>query len=212
MAFLKRETSNLKLHNHLYPVIMAGGSGTRFWPLSRQLFPKQLLRIMGDETLIQQTMRRVVCASTPNRVIISTNPAQAESIRVQLNEWKDALKDNFVLEPEGRNTAPAIALVALELVRRDPDAIMLVVPADHIVKGQRDYDAAVSLASNLAAQGLLVTFGIKPIRPETGYGYIRPNQNVTLGKQGRLKGHPVSRFVEKPNATKAEQYLKAGDY
>ncbi|MEP6936048.1 MAG: sugar phosphate nucleotidyltransferase, partial [Nitrospirota bacterium] len=140
MASLTRRTSKLGLHNHLYPVIMAGRSGTRFWPLSRQLFPKQLLRIMGDETLIQQTMRRVVCASAPNRVIISTNPAQAESIRVQLSEWKEALTDNFVLEPEGRNTAPAIALVALELVRRDPDAIMVVVPADHIVKGQRDFD------------------------------------------------------------------------
>ena len=104
----------------VYPVIMAGGSGTRFWPLSRQLFPKQLLKIIGDETLIQQTMRRVVTVAPPERVMISTNPPQAESIRVQLSGWKDALKDNFVLEPEGRNTAPAIALVALELVRRDP--------------------------------------------------------------------------------------------
>ncbi len=212
MPSLKPRTSNLELQNHLYPVIMAGGSGTRFWPLSRQLFPKQLLRIMGDETLIQQTMRRVVCASSPNRVMISTNPAQAESIRVQLSEWKDALSENFVLEPEGRNTAPAIALVALELVRRDPEAIMLVVPADHIVKGQRAFDAAVSLAATLAQQDYLVTFGITPIRPETGYGYIRPNRKVTLEKQGTLKGHPVSRFVEKPNATKAAQYLKAGDY
>jgi mannose-1-phosphate guanylyltransferase/mannose-6-phosphate isomerase len=200
------------LSSHLYPVIMAGGSGTRFWPLSRQLFPKQLLRIMGDETLIQQTMRRVVCASAPNRVMISTNPAQAESIRVQLSEWKDALAGNFILEPEGRNTAPAIALVALELVRRDPSAIMVVVPADHIIKGQRAFDAAVSLAATLATQDYLVTFGIKPIRPETGYGYIRPNREVTLTKQGALKGHPVSRFVEKPNAAKAAQYLKAGDY
>ena len=212
MASRKPRTSNLELKNHLYPVIMAGGSGTRFWPLSRQLFPKQLLRIMGDETLIQQTMRRVVCASSPNRVMISTNPAQAESIRVQLSEWKDALADNFILEPEGRNTAPAIALVALELVRRDPDAIMVVVPADHIIKGQRAFDAAVLLAATLAAQDYLVTFGIKPIRPETGYGYIRPNRKVTLRKQGLLKGYPVSRFVEKPNAAKAAQYLKAGDY
>jgi len=196
----------------VYPVIMAGGSGTRFWPLSRQLFPKQLLRIIGDETLIQQTMRRVVNGAPPQRVLISTNPAQAESIRVQLSEWKDALKDNFVLEPEGRNTAPAIALVALELVRRDPNAVMLVVPADHIVKGQRDFDAAVALAASLALQGLLVTFGIKPIRPETGYGYIKPDRKTVLAKRGKLKGYPVGRFVEKPNAAKAAQYLKAGDY
>lgn len=201
-----------RLGDHLYPVIMAGGSGTRFWPLSRQLFPKQLLRIIGDETLIQQTMRRVVKGAPPDRVMISTNPAQAESIRVQLREWKDPLKDNFVLEPEGRNTAPAIALVALELVRRDPHAIMLVVPADHVVKGQREFDAAVSLASGLAMEGLLVTFGITPIRPETGYGYIKPDRKTLLAKQGKLKGHPVDRFVEKPNAAKAAQYLKAGDY
>jgi mannose-1-phosphate guanylyltransferase/mannose-6-phosphate isomerase len=196
----------------VYPVIMAGGSGTRFWPLSRQLFPKQLLKIIGDETLIQQTMRRVVTGAPAERVMISTNPAQAESIRVQLSEWKDALKDNFVLEPEGRNTAPAIALVALHLLRRDPDAIMLVVPADHIVKGQKDFNAAVSLAAELAHRGLLVTFGIKPLRPETGYGYIKPDGRTILGKQGKLKGYRVGRFVEKPNAVKAAQYLKAGDY
>ena len=196
----------------VYPVIMAGGSGTRFWPLSRQLFPKQLLKIIGDETLIQQTMRRVVTGAPPERVMISTNPPQAESIRVQLSEWKDALKDNFVLEPEARNTAPAIALVALELLRRDPEAVMLVVPADHIVKGQKDFDAAVDLAAELAVQGLLVTFGIKPIRPETGYGYIKPDIKRVLGKRGTLKGYRVGRFVEKPNAVKAAQYLKAGDY
>ena len=196
----------------VYPVIMAGGSGTRFWPLSRQLFPKQLLKIIGDETLIQQTMRRVVTGAPPQRVMISTNPPQAESIRVQLSEWKDALKDNFVLEPEARNTAPAIALVALELLRRDSEAVMLVVPADHIVKGQKDFDAAVDLAAELAVQGLLVTFGIKPIRPETGYGYIKPDIKRVLGKRGSLKGCRVGRFVEKPNAMKAAQYLKAGDY
>lgn len=196
----------------VYPVIMAGGSGTRFWPLSRQLFPKQLLKIIGDETLIQQTMRRVVTGAPAERVMISTNPAQAESIRVQLSGWKDALKDNFVLEPEGRNTAPAIALVALALVRRDPEAVMLVVPADHIVKGQKDFDAAVVLAAELAQQGLLVTFGIKPIRPETGYGYIKPDGKRVLAKRGSLKGYRVGRFVEKPDAVKAAQYLKAGDY
>jgi mannose-1-phosphate guanylyltransferase / mannose-6-phosphate isomerase len=196
----------------VYPVIMAGGSGTRFWPLSRQLFPKQLLKIIGDETLIQQTMRRVVKGAPPERVMISTNPAQAESIKVQLSEWKDALRDNFVLEPEGRNTAPAIALVALELLRRDPDAVMLVVPADHIVKGQKEFDAAVALAAELALQGLLVTFGIKPIRAETGYGYVKPDGKTVLGKRAKLKGYRVGRFIEKPNAVKAAQYLKAGDY
>jgi mannose-1-phosphate guanylyltransferase/mannose-6-phosphate isomerase len=102
--------------------------------------------------------------------------------------------------------------VALELLRRDPDAVMLVVPADHIVKGQKEFDAAVALAAELALQGLLVTFGIKPIRAETGYGYVKPDGKTVLGKRAKLKGYRVGRFIEKPNAVKAAQYLKAGDY
>ena len=196
----------------LYPVIMAGGSGTRFWPLSRHFFPKQLLRIGGTETLIQQTMRRMVGCASPRRVLISTNGPQADLIKTQLSDWKEELQENFVLEPEGRNTAPAIALAALEVVRRDPDALMLVVPADHVVTGQRDFEAAVRLASELASDGYLVTFGIKPIRPETGYGYIRPDQKRVLGRRGTLRGFPVLNFVEKPDAPKAARYLKAGNY
>lgn len=202
----------MKAQSWLFVVILAGGSGTRFWPLSRHLYPKQLLRILGDETMIQQTMRRVLGSVTPDRVLISTNPQQAESIRVQLSDWKDALQQNFVIEPEGRNTAPAIGLVALEVVRRDPNGIMVVLPADHVVKREPRFHAAVALGAKLAAAGHLVTFGITPIRPETGYGYIQPNQKRTLARQGKLTGHPVARFVEKPNAAKAAQYLKAGHF
>ena len=187
----------------LYPVIMAGGSGTRFWPLSRHRFPKQLLRIGGEHTLIQQTMQRVLGCAPAANVLISTNVAQADLIRAQLTEWKDDIKNGFVLEPEGRNTAPAIALAALEVLKRDPDALMLVVPADHVVTGQPDFEAAVRFASQLAMDGYLVTFGIKPIRPEKGYGYIKPNDKVLLGKQGKLRGYRVQKFVEKPNAAKA---------
>lgn len=196
----------------LYPVIMAGGSGTRFWPLSRHLFPKQLLRIGGEHTLIQQTMRRVLGCSPAANVLISTNTAQADLIRTQLVDWKEDLANGFLLEPEGRNTAPAIALAALEVMARDPDGLMLVVPADHVVTGQRDFKAAVQLAAQLAADGYLVTFGIKPIRPETGYGYIKPKDSALLGQRGQLRGYRVQKFVEKPNATKAAQYVKAGDY
>jgi mannose-1-phosphate guanylyltransferase/mannose-6-phosphate isomerase len=191
---------------------MAGGSGTRFWPLSRHLFPKQLLRIGGEQTLIQQTMRRVFgCAPSAN-VLISTNAVQADLVRLQLADWKNDIKDGFVLEPEGRNTAPAIAMAALEIVKRDPHGLMLVVPADHVVTGQRDFETAVELASRIAMDDYLVTFGIKPIRPETGYGYIKPNNNVVLGKQGKLRGYRVQKFVEKPDAAKAARYLKAGNY
>ena len=196
----------------LYPVIMAGGSGTRFWPLSRHLFPKQLLRISGEYTLIQQTMRRVIGCAPAANVLISTNAAQADLVRVQLVDWKEDLTNGFILEPEGRNTAPAIALAALEVLTRDPDGLMLVVPADHVVTGQRDFETAVRFASQLAAKGYLVTFGIKPIRAETGYGYIKPKDNALLGKQGKLRGYLVQKFVEKPNAVKAAQYVKAGGY
>jgi mannose-1-phosphate guanylyltransferase/mannose-6-phosphate isomerase len=202
----------MKAQSHVYAVILAGGSGTRFWPLSRHHYPKQLLRIMGQETLIQQTMRRVIHCTSPSRVLISTNPTQAESIRMQLGEWKDDLKDNFIIEPEGRNTAPAIALAATELLRRDPDAIMLVLPADHVVKKEAKFAAAVALGADLAAEGYLVTFGIKPTRPETGFGYIQPNPRACLGKRSGLTGYLVKRFVEKPDAATAEKYLRAGNY
>jgi mannose-1-phosphate guanylyltransferase / mannose-6-phosphate isomerase len=208
----RRSPQARRVDGQLYPVIMAGGSGTRFWPLSRHYFPKQLLRIGGKETLIQQTMRRMIGCASPQQVLISTNGPQADLIKTQLSDWKDALQDNFVLEPEGRNTAPAIALAALEVLRRDPEGLMLVVPADHVVTGQREFEDAVRLASDLARQGYLVTFGIKPIRPETGYGYIRPDGKTVLGRQGAMKGFRVLNFVEKPDAMKAARYLKAGNY
>ncbi len=199
-------------HRALYPVIMAGGSGTRFWPLSRHLFPKQLLRIGGEETMIQQTMKRVLGCAPADHVLISTNDAQADLIRLQLADWKEKIKDGFVLEPVGRNTAPAIGMAAVEIVGRDPEGLMLVVPADHVVTGQREFEAAVGLASELAMHGYLVTFGIKPIKPETGYGYIKPNTRIVLGQQGKLQGFRVDKFVEKPDAAKAARYLKSGNF
>ena len=202
----------MAVNPHLFAVILAGGSGTRFWPLSRHLYPKQLLRIMGGETLIQQTMRRVTACVDPTRVVISTNALQADSIRFQLNEWKDALQGNFLLEPEGRNTAPAIAWAAHRLIKADPDAIMVVLPADHVIKEQDRFQAAVALAAGMAAEGHLVTFGIKPNRPETGYGYIQPKGRVRLAGKGKLVGHPVARFVEKPDAQTAARYVKSGSY
>ena len=197
---------------HLYAVILAGGSGTRFWPLSRHLYPKQLLRIMGGETLIQQTMRRVLGCVTPDQVLLSTNAAQADSIRFQLSEWKEHLQDSFILEPEGRNTAPAIALAAAHLLKRDPEAVMVVLPADHVVKEEKRFQAAVSLASEMAEDGHLVTFGVKPIRPETGYGYIQPNLKAPVAAHGKLRGYRVARFVEKPDAATAARYLREGNY
>ena len=148
---------------------------------------------------------------TPEHIVISTNALQAESIRFQLVEWKDALQHNFLLEPEGRNTAPAIALAASHVMQHDPDGVMLVLPADHVIKEDARFRAAVSLATRLADDGYLVTFGVKPIRPETGYGYIQPNRRVRLGQARTLVGHPVARFVEKPDAPTAQALSPLGE-
>ena len=196
--------------SHVYAVILAGGSGTRFWPVSRERFPKQLLQIIGEETLIQQTVRRVLKVVPAQHVCVVTNVFQAETIKLQLSNWKTELADNFVLEPEGRNTGPAIGLAALRLLRRDPDATMLVLPTDHVIKGDGKFKRAVSFGYRLAQQGVLVTFGTHPTGPETGYGYIQPGD--LLGTFQALSGYKVRRFVEKPDLKNARRFLKAGGY
>lgn len=200
------------MKDHVYGVILAGGSGTRFWPLSRERFPKQLLNIIGEGTLLQQTFERLLQHIPANNMTVVTNEVQAEPIRLQLSEWKDALVDNIILEPEGRNTAPAIALTALHLLHRDPEAVMVVVPADHVIKAPKKFMRAVQFATTLAEQGHLVTFGIHPSRPETGYGYIQPNKRKRLRTQCGFVGYPVARFVEKPDLTTAKRYCRSGNY
>jgi len=196
----------------IYGVILAGGSGTRFWPLSRERFPKQLLRIIGEGTLLQQTFERLCRKIPANQMVIVTNEVQAESIKFQLSQWKDEIAQNVLLEPEGRNTAAAIGLAALELMSRDPEAIMVVVPADHVVKATTRFLRAVQFASVLARQNYLVTFGIRPSRPETGYGYIQPQKRKKLLSKGTLVGYSVARFVEKPNLSTAKRYCQSGNY
>lgn len=200
------------MKDHVYGVILAGGSGTRFWPLSRERFPKQLLSIVGEGTLLQQTFERLIQHISPKNMTVVTNDVQAEPIRLQLNQWKDDLVDNIILEPEGRNTAPAIALTALQLLHRDPEAVMVVVPADHVVTAPKKFMRAVKFATKLAEQGHLVTFGIHPSRPETGYGYIQPNKRKRLRTQGTFVGYSVARFVEKPDITTAKRYCRSGNY
>lgn len=200
------------MNPHVYGVILAGGSGTRFWPLSRERFPKQLLRILGEGTLLQQTFERLLQNIPATRMAIVTNAVQAESIKLQLNQWKDDIAGNVILEPEGRNTAPAIALAALQLIHQDPEAVMVVVPADHVVKASKKFMRAVQFASELAMGGHLVTFGIQPTRPETGYGYIQPLKRMRVGAKGPFIGYSVARFVEKPNLTTAKRYYRSGNY
>jgi mannose-1-phosphate guanylyltransferase / mannose-6-phosphate isomerase len=196
----------------IYGVILAGGSGTRFWPLSREHFPKQLLRIIGEGTLLQQTFERLLQGIPSRRILIVTNMAQCEAIKLQLGQWKDEVAANLLIEPEGRNTAAAIGWAALEVMRRDPEGIMVVVPADHVVKATTKFIRAIRFAAELARQDHLVTFGILPNRPETGYGYIQPHRRKVLLAKGGLAGYPVAKFIEKPPPENAKRYFRSGNF
>lgn len=188
----------------ILPVIMAGGTGSRLWPLSRQLNPKQFLKLCGDSTLLQQTLSRLDGLHTAAPSIICNEDHRfmvAEQLR-QLTV-KNA---SILLEPVGRNTAPAIALAALNATRNGQDPVMLVLAADHFIANQSAFQQAVKEAEVLALQDKLVTFGIVPTQPETGYGYIQ--RGSALPEQG----HQVARFVEKPDFATAQGYLDSGDY
>ncbi len=176
-------------------VILCGGSGTRLWPLSRTLFPKQFVKLFDKESLFQKTITRNEKIANSFSVVI--NQEQYFMGLDQFEETKLNLPKTFVLEPIGRNTAPAIALAALNA---KPDEILLVVPSDHLILKQEAYESAVKKAYELASEGQLVTFGIKPTYAETGYGYIEAN------------GFDVVSFKEKPNAQTAGEYFTAGNY
>lgn len=195
----------------MYAVIMAGGSGTRFWPLSREKMPKQLLKIGGEDTLIQQTVDRVLPFIDRNHVFIVTNQEIADYIGAQLEErFGGSWSDNFILEPQAKNTAPALGLSALHLNRIDPDGIMIVLSADHVIKNVKAFQRCAEIAEQAAKQGYLVTLGIKPTRPETGYGYIKAGQ--LCSESGIHDAYHVEHFVEKPNLSAAEEYLRSGMY
>lgn len=194
--------------SRLYSVVIAGGSGTRFWPLSRQETPKQLLTIGSQkQTLIQSTISRINPLISFERTYIVTNPGQAEPINLQLLSMTGSSWDKqLIIEPEAKNTAPAIGLAALYLKQIDPEAIMVVLPSDHIIKKSRNFRNAVIQAAKISENGYLVTIGIKPDKPETGYGYIKRGIKI---KQG---AYTVSKFTEKPDKDKAVKYLKDGRY
>ncbi|RCX00360.1 mannose-1-phosphate guanylyltransferase/mannose-6-phosphate isomerase [Marinomonas foliarum] len=185
----------------IIPVILSGGVGSRLWPLSREHFPKQCLPLTDKEySLLQQTMLRTLSLEVADPIVVCNEDhrfliaQQLQSIGVE--------KSSIVLEPKGRNTAPAIALAALETLRsQSDDALMLVLPADHVIRDIDAFEATIKQAVELAKQDALVTFGVQPTRPETGYGYIRSGENFS-----------VVEFVEKPNAETAQAYLDSGEY
>ncbi len=193
--------------NNLYVVILAGGSGTRFWPSSRAAYPKQFLSLVGDKSMLQATLARVQSKVSGDRVFIVTNKRFAKIIQKQTAAFK-VPKANILLEPSGKNTAPAIAWAAAIIYHRDPDAIMAVLPSDHLIQNQKAYLSTLDQAVQLANEDYLVTLGIVPTRPETGYGYIKGKK---ISKSGRVV-HEVEQFVEKPTLPKAQEYLKAKKY
>ncbi|MEC4678293.1 MAG: mannose-1-phosphate guanylyltransferase/mannose-6-phosphate isomerase [Nitrospirota bacterium] len=188
----------------MYGVILAGGSGTRFWPLSREEYPKQLLKIFGDQTLIQATVSRISGFISPQDLFIVTNPQQIEQMRYQLSQQESSSKPNYISEPEKKNTAAAIALAALTLQKRDPEAVMAVLSADHFIKDEVRFIETLRLAAKVAQDGSLVTLGAKPTRPETAYGYISPGKERSTFKSV----FEVEGFIEKPNRSDAEKYLR----
>lgn len=190
---------------NVYAVILAGGSGTRFWPASRRALPKQLLAISPDieRSLIAATVRRIETLCPPSRVLIATGAHLIDATKRAL-PWLP--EQAFLGEPVARNTAPCIGWASSIVERRDPDGIVMVLPSDHHIADTRTFLASLSLAIESAADGTITTIGIHPSRPETGYGYIEAGEAVGRGV------HRVQRFVEKPDRKRAEEYLASGRY
>ncbi len=193
-----------KKNINFYPVILAGGRGTRFWPLSRKRRAKQLLALDGKKTMIQQTMDRLVGLSPPRHFWVITNKDLHKEITRQLPRLE---KTQILAEPVGRNTAPAIGLAAFILERTTPNAVIGLFPSDHVIGDHRQYLSVLKKGIEIAADGEnIVVLGIHPSRAETGYGYIQAGSTAA---NGALQ---VQRFTEKPEATLAEQFVAAGNY
>lgn len=189
----------------LIPVIMAGGSGSRLWPLSRQAYPKQFLNLLGKNTMLQDTIARLEAIDYQHKIIIC-NEEHRFTVAEQLRE-NNQQKYDIILEPIGKNTAPAIALAAFQALKKDENSMLLVLAADHVIKDNESFTTAVETAVQVAEQGYLTTFGIVPQEPETGYGYIKSGEKLDSVEAAKVNG-----FVEKPNKKVAQQYCDSGDY
>ncbi len=190
----------------IIPVVLSGGIGSRLWPLSREHYPKQLLALTGEQTLLQNTLIRLQGLPDKGKATVVCNEAHRFMVAEQLRQQNIA-SSPLLLEPIGRNTAPAIAIAALSVMEKTPDALLLVLPADHVIDDIPAFHQAIGQAVLLAKQGQLVTFGIVGKTPETGYGYIKADKS-----HGDAPHYPVAQFVEKPDKKTAKAYLASGDY
>ncbi|QNH18351.1 phosphomannose isomerase/GDP-mannose pyrophosphorylase [Xanthomonas sp. SS] len=184
------------------PIILSGGSGTRLWPLSRESYPKQFLPLVGEHSMLQATWLRAAPVAGHAPIVVANE--EHRFVAAEQLQQIGVKPQSILLEPKGRNTAPAIAVAALEATRNGADPLLLVLPSDHVIRDEAAFQAAVRAAAAAAEQGKLVTFGIKPTAPETGYGYIKAGAGNGVSA--------VERFVEKPDLATAQGYLASGEY
>ncbi len=190
-----------------YALIMAGGGGTRLWPLSRRSRPKQSLALVGQRTMFEHAVDRLASLFQPEEILVVTGANQVEQLKRQAPELP---AESFIIEPLGRGTAPAIGLGAIHLQRRDPKAVMAVLTADHFIRDVDRFQRALAAAARVAAEGHLVTLGISPSFPSTGYGYIK--QGERLATVGEFDVFRVERFTEKPGPETAFRMVESGAY
>jgi len=191
-----------------YAVIMCGGSGSRFWPKSRKLYPKQFLNTVGEKTMIQLTMDRIRKFIPLENIYMVTNKDYVKTIKEQVPEIQE---NNLIIEPMIRETAACIGYSAVKLLKQDPEAMMIVLPSDHHIEGEEQFMLTLEQGLEIAkSTNCLVTMGIKPSRPETAYGYIETGK--ALAGEWRIPTYKVKRFTEKPNREKAQEFIDKGTY
>jgi mannose-1-phosphate guanylyltransferase len=195
----------------VFPVVMAGGSGTRFWPLSRRARPKQFLPLAGDAPLLRATVDRLPPLARLDRTFVVCGPSHAPAVRRMLPRLPRA---NLVIEPCARNTAPCVGLAALHVQALDRRGVMAMLPSDHHIARPEAFRTSLAAGAAVAERGLIATIGIRPDRPETGYGYLKVGARLAGGggSRGGPRAHKVERFVEKPDVVTAARYVAEGTY